>query len=181
MQRNFVETLIIPSTWREGGIGLHGATDTGFEWHAGVTTGLDLSKWNFTPASAQYRTALELAANSIAPMQATHQEMALANAGHLSEYAALNYRGVPGLTLGGTYFTGGVAPALPSLPDNQRVALWETHARYQPGKLDVEALYARGSFSNTAGTNAQFPGATNPIPSRFDGWSYAGRLAVVWR
>ena len=28
VQRNFVETLIIPSTWREGGLNLHG--DTGF-------------------------------------------------------------------------------------------------------------------------------------------------------
>ena len=26
VQRNFVESLIIPSTWREGGLGLHGTT-----------------------------------------------------------------------------------------------------------------------------------------------------------
>ena len=29
VQRNFVETLIIPSTWREGGFGLHGNTEIG--------------------------------------------------------------------------------------------------------------------------------------------------------
>ena len=29
VQRNFVETLIIPSTWREGGVGLHGNTQIG--------------------------------------------------------------------------------------------------------------------------------------------------------
>ena len=30
VQRNFVETLIIPSTWREAGINLHGTMDNGF-------------------------------------------------------------------------------------------------------------------------------------------------------
>jgi hypothetical protein len=170
VQRNFVETLIIPSTWREGGIALHGNTENGFEWQAGLTTGLDLSKWSFITASPPYRTALDLENNGIAPMQATHQELSLTNASHLSEFAALNYRGVPGLTVGGSYFTGGVVPALPSVANDERVALWETHARYQPGKLDLEALYARGSLSNTAAANAANSGANNPIPARFDGW-----------
>jgi hypothetical protein len=170
VQRNFVETLIIPSTWREGGLALHGDTDNGFDWQAGITTGIDLSKWNFTPEYAPYRTALELADSAIAPMQATHQELALANASHLSQYASINYRGVPGLTVGGFAFTGKTVPALATGPDNQRVTLWETHARYQPGKLDVEGLYAHGAFSNTAAANAAYPGTPNPLPARFDGW-----------
>ena len=180
VQRNFVETLIIPSTWREGGLALHGTTDSGFDWQAGLTTGLDLSKWTFTPEAPLYTNALMLEDNSVAPMQATHQEMALANASHLSEFAALNYRGVPGLTVGGSVFTGGVVPALPTIPDNQRVTLWETHARYQPGKLDLEALYARGSLSNTAAANAAFPGTPNPIPARFDGW-FTQAAYNVWQ
>lgn len=178
VQRNFVETLIIPSTWREGGLALHGATDNGFEWHAGLTTGVNLSKWNFVPEGALYNTALELEDNGVAPMQATHQEMALANAKHLSGFGALNYRGIPGVTLGGTYFTGTAVPASPSLPDNERVTLWEAHARYQPGKLDMEALYARGTISNTGVANAMFPGTPNPIPAGFDGWFVQGAYNV---
>jgi len=50
VQRNFVETLIIPSTWREGGFNVHGDTESGFSWNAGLTTGFDLSKWT-TPRS----------------------------------------------------------------------------------------------------------------------------------
>ena len=46
VQRNFVETLIIPSTWREGGLGLHGSNDIGLGWDVGVTTGLNLGGWN---------------------------------------------------------------------------------------------------------------------------------------
>ena len=60
VQRNFVETLIIPSTWREGGLGLHGNTDFGLSWDVGLTTGLDLGGWNENPEDPAYRTALEL-------------------------------------------------------------------------------------------------------------------------
>src|SRR5579862_5237682 len=58
VQRNFVETLIIPSTWREGGVSFFGNTESGISWNAGLTTGLDLSKWNFTPEFPTYTNAL---------------------------------------------------------------------------------------------------------------------------
>src|ERR1700720_4511268 len=61
VQRNFVETLIIPSTWREGGFNLHGDTRAGFGWNLGLTTGFNLSKWDFAPAFPPYTTALGLA------------------------------------------------------------------------------------------------------------------------
>src|SRR5437879_10068998 len=100
VQRNFVETLIIPSTWREGGFSLHGDTRSGFGWNVGLTTGFDVSKWDFTPALPPYTTALGLANSHAAPLPATHQELALANAHHLSQYAALGYYGIPALLLG---------------------------------------------------------------------------------
>ncbi|HEY6895158.1 MAG TPA: hypothetical protein VI258_13370, partial [Rhodanobacteraceae bacterium] len=33
VERNFVETAIIPSTWREGGLSLLGSTEGGFSWN----------------------------------------------------------------------------------------------------------------------------------------------------
>jgi hypothetical protein len=169
VQRNFVETLIIPSTWREGGVSVYGSTESGFDWNVGLTTGMDLSKWNFAPEAPLYTSAFELIANDVAPFQATHQELAMANAKRLSQYVSLNYRGTPGLTVGGTYFTGQAVPALPNI-GSQRTTLWETHVRYQPGKWDLSALYATGTISNAGAANAQFPGTANPMPSRFDGW-----------
>src|SRR3981081_680197 len=109
VQRNFVETLIIPSTWREGGFNLHGDTTAGFGWNLGLTTGFDLSKWDFAPAFPPYTTALGLANSHIAPLPATHQELALANAHHLSPYAALSYYGIPALLLGGAISSGEAA------------------------------------------------------------------------
>jgi hypothetical protein len=176
VQRNFVETLIIPSTWREGGFNLHGDTPIGISWNAGLTTGFDLSKWNYAPEFPQYTTALDLEDSDSAPLQATHQELALANAHDLSQYIALGYYGVPGLTLGAAISTGKAVkvPAPPNAPllGDQRVTLWETHARWTPAKFDLSALYAHGSISNLAAANASNPGSPNPIPSDFYGYFF---------
>jgi hypothetical protein len=182
VQRNFVETLIIPSTWREGGFNLHGDTQSGFGWNVGLTTGFDLSKWDFAPEFPQYTTALELEDNGSAPLQSTHQELALANAHDLSQYVALSYFGVPGLTVGGAVSTGKAAsvPAPPNAPiaGSQRVTLWEGHVRWTPDRFDLSALYARGTISNLAGTNASNPGSPNPIPSSFYGYYFQGAYDV---
>jgi len=169
MQRNFVETLIIPSTWREGGLSFHGDSDFGIAWSTGVTTGVNFGNWEFAPEFPQFTTALELANNGPAPLQATHQELALANARHLSQYVALNYFGLPGLDVGGAVFTGKAAQA-PGTVGDSRVTLWEGHARWTPGKFDLSALYAHGAISNVADANLANPGSPNPIPSAFYGY-----------
>jgi hypothetical protein len=183
VQRNFVETLIIPSTWREGGFNLHGDTPIGISWNAGVTTGFDLSKWNYAPEFPQYTTALGLEDSNSAPLQSTHQEMALANAHDLSQYVAVGYYGVPGLTLGAAISTGKAVkvPAPPNAPilGDERVTLWETHARWTPAKFDLSALYAHGSISNLAAANASNPGSPNPIPSDFYGY-FAQAAYGLW-
>ncbi|HWW32675.1 MAG TPA: porin [Steroidobacteraceae bacterium] len=174
VQRNFVETLIIPSTWREGGLGFHGDTAAGFGWNAGLTTGFDLSRWDFAPRSPPYGNALALEDNNVAPLQATHQELALASARKLSQYLALNYYGIPGLTLGAAVSSGDAAAGA------ERVTLWEGHLRWAPGRLDLQALYARGTISDTALANAANPGSPNPIPAAFYGY-YVQAAYQLWR
>jgi len=175
VQRNFVETLIIPSTWREGGVSLRGDTPLGLGWNLGLTTGFDLSKWQFDQTFPAYASALALANSGVAPLQATHQELALANARHLTQYAAVSYYGVPALEVGGAISTGkavGIpltAGSSTAQPD-PRVTLWEAHGRWTPGKLDLSALYARGSISDLAAANAAHRGAANPVPSSFYGY-----------
>lgn len=155
VERNRVETAIIPTTWREGGVRLTGNFDSGLSWDVGVSTGFDLSKWDAT-ASEGVET----------PLGSVHQELSLAKARDLSVFTALNWRGVPGLQLGGGLFTGGATQGQTST--QARVTLWEVHARWTPGDWDVSALYAGGSISGTAALNTTFVGGTL-IPKRFDG------------
>lgn len=169
VKRNFVETAIIPTTWREIGIGLTGSTDFGLRWDAGVTTGFDLTKWDATDAEA-----LE------SPLGAVHQEGQFAKAGNLALYGALNYNGQPGLNVGGGVFIGDVAQKQPDFASpNARLTLAEAHARWTPGNWDLSALYAIGSFSNVEQFNLTQVGNPYPVPKRFDGW-YAQAGYKAW-
>jgi len=176
VQRNFVETLIIPSTWREGGIALRGDTDGGLSWNVGITTGVNMANWDFNPSEPLYENAREL--DEAGPLQQTHQELAQANAEHLSQYVSLNYNGIPGLETGAFIFTG--LAAVPQGQPDQRVTLWETHARWRSGRSDLTALYARGSISNTASYNQLNPGGSNLMPAEFYGYYLQGAY-TVWQ
>ncbi len=163
--RNFVETAIIPSTWREGGVGLQGNSAVGLRWDVGVTTGFDLSRWD-----AGSSAGIE------SPLGSIHQELALARAKDLSGYLALQYTGINGLKLGGSIFAGGAGQGEPGFAGS-RVSLWETHARWQPGSWDLAALYARGHISGTAALNESLAGNPTLIPEDFFGWY----VEAAWR
>ena len=117
---------------------------------------MNLSEWDFAPEVPPYNNALQLINNGVAPLAASHQELQLANARYLSQYLALGYYGIPGLTLGAAISTGDAVPVTPApgapTPANPRVTLWEGHARLTPGKWDLQALYAHGHMSIAART-----------------------------
>ena len=156
--RNFVETAIIPTTWREGGIALQGNTDSGLRWDVGVTTGFDLSKWDATATEGQE-----------SPLGSIHQELVFAHAKDLSGFAALNYTGIAGLRAGASVFTGGASQGQPGLPSAD-ITLWEGHVRWTPGAWDFAGLYAHGQISGTREINATLVGNPTLIPQSFFGW-----------
>jgi hypothetical protein len=160
VERNFVETAIIPTTWREGGAGLYGSTSRGIAWDVGITTGFNLGNWDPTSTTGQE-----------SPLGSIHQELQNAKARDLSVYGALEYRGIPGWTAGASVFTGKIGQGDPavSLASNARTTLWEAHTRWTPGNLDLTALYAMGTISDTAALNLSFAGNPSPVPSEFWG------------
>ena len=165
--RNFVETLIIPTTWREGGVALQGNTEGGLRWDVGLTTGFNLAKWD-----QQSEEGLEEALGSI------HQELSLAKASDLSTFGALNWSGVPGLLVGGSIFTGNSGQDQPGF-DDHRITLTEAHGRYSPGNWDFSALYALGEISDSLDANLALSGGApdfgvSPVPEEFFGWYLEG-------
>jgi hypothetical protein len=169
VERNFVETAIIPSTWREGGLQAIGSFDSGITLQAGVSTGFDIGHWDYS-AESEGRES---------PLGSIHQELQLARARDLSAFGAVNWRGIPGLQLGGGVFTGGASHSQPGLPES-RVTLWDLHGRWTPGRWDLSALYASGTISNTAALNTLQVGNPTPVPSRFDG-GYVQAAYQLWR
>lgn len=164
VERNEVETRIIPSTWRELAVGLQGEVAPGLEYHAGVSSSPDAGKFS-GPASG---------------FRSMRQEGMKANANNLAVYGALNYRGLPGLLVGGGLFTGNTGqngasnPALKGV--DARLTLWELHSQYNWQNLQVRGLYARGTL-NDAGAVSDATGQV--APKAFYGW-YVEPAYTVW-
>lgn len=170
VERNFVETAIIPSTEREGGIALHGSVFDGWNYDVGLTTSFNLAAWDFNSSEGRE-----------SPLGAIHQELSLARAADFAEYAALNYNGLPGLTVGASVFEGGIGQKQPGFQaQDSRFLLWETHARWTPGRWNLQALYAHGSISNTQAVNLANIGSATPIPEAFHGW-YLQAAYKLWQ
>ena len=167
VERNFVETRIIPTTWREAGAQFVGTTDNGITWNAGVSTGFDLTKWDSRGSDGKE-----------SPLRSTHQAGQFAKAKDLSLFGAVNWRGVPGLLVGGSLFSGGAGHGQ-LIGGKPKVTIWDLHARWTPGKWDLAALYARGTISDTSKLNVLYAGDNTPIPSVFDG-GYVQVAYKVW-
>lgn len=167
VERNFVETAIIPTTWREGGLQATARFDPGITVQAGVTTGFDLNRWDAT--STEGRDS---------PLGSVHQELALARARDPAGHLALSWRGIPGLLLGAAGFAGNGTQGQPGKP-GALVAVWDVHARWTPGRWDLAALYARGTIGDTAALNAPLAGQPTLLPAVFDGW-YVQAAIRAW-
>lgn len=172
VERSEVETRILPTTWREGGIGIHGEVAQGLKYDVGITTGFNAGK--IDDPSTGYRSG--------------HQEMTKSRANDLSMYAALNYRGQPGLLVGGGIFSGntgqdgftdrGAVRQQPLLQGvKARLTLWDVHARYSVGNLDLQGLYAKGTLGDADAVGAATGVA---VAKSIYGW-YGQAAYHVWR
>jgi hypothetical protein len=168
VERNEVESRIIPSTWREIGLALQGRTIGGLEYNGGISTTPDASK--FSDASSGFKD-MRVKGNRV-------------TANEFGFFAGLNYRGVPGLLLGAGLWTGNTAQegqgkgeGASSLAGyDAKLTVWDVHARYSVAGFDLRALYAKGSLSDTAAINAAAndgAGLASPddaAPESFSGW-----------
>lgn len=174
VERPEVESRIIPTTWRELGMGLQGrGLDSALEYNAGVSTSLDAS---------QYKDA----SKAVRDMRTSASKAA---ANDLAVYGSLNYR-QPGWSVGGALFTGNTAQdgngatAKTALQGKDaRLTLWDIHGQADIGDLALRALYARGSLTDTLAINQAAglaPGSNKAAPKSFWGW-YGEAAYHVWK
>lgn len=166
VERNEIESRIIPSTWWEAGVGLYGEIVPGLNYQANITSSLDAAKFK-SDFSNGVRDGRRKVNSAVA------EDVAFSG--------ALNYSGVPGLLVGAAFFTGETGQdgaSSTKLKDvDARLTLWDVHARYQKDRLDLRALYAQGHLSDAdkiktaIGINAA---------EQFYGW-YAEAAYHVWK
>jgi hypothetical protein len=157
-QRPEVERLILPSTWRENGLGVYG--DLGpVAYRAYVVAGLDAS--GFT-ADEGIREGRQEGADSLA------EDLALT--------ARVDYEPAPGLLLGAAAFTGRTGQGDPAFA-GARLTLWDAHAEWNARGVHLRGVYAKGVLSDAEAVSlandpllAFDPSRGTAIGSRTKGW-----------
>lgn len=168
VERNEIETRIIPTTWWEGGVGLYGEVVPGLNYQLNLTSSPDASRFKKNDFSKGFRDG--------------RRKVSEAPAEDYAVSGALNYTGVPGLLVGAAFFTGNTGQDAATMQGiDGRLTLWDVHARYQKDRLDLRALYARGSLDDAAEINAALGNAAGTgVGESFYGW-YAEAAYQVWR
>ncbi len=146
VERPFVETTIIPTTWRELGFGFTGDLGRGFRYRAYLTSSLDASRFDAESGITEGRTA---------GFDASFRNPA--------KVARLEYAGVRRLTLGASFYSGHAGFNTPGV--NPRVTLGEFDGRYSFRRLDVRGLFANTWISRAAELNRRLEQNTGVNPN----------------
>ena len=166
-----VDTKIIPSTWREVGLGVSGDTSYGLNWDAALTTAPNLSKWD--PSSTEGRDR--------GPLQAIHGEGQFAAARDLGVVGALNWRGVPGLWVGSSVVYDSIGQHQPNfLGNDSKLLMLELHSRYQVGSWDFAGEFIRATISNTEALNGSFAASSVANPTLVPHLFYGGYVQAAY-
>jgi len=154
VRRPEVEQRIIPSTWREMGVGLFGRLGSDLEYRTYLMNGLRGKRFGAS-----------------SPLRSSRQKGNEALIEDVAWTARLDYTPspVPGLFLGGSLWLGnsGQNETIGGKKPDAFTTLWEIHGQYKFRELELRALGSWGHIDD-AGTLSSGLGET--IPERFYGW-----------
>jgi hypothetical protein len=135
-KRSFTENRIIPTTWRENGIGAFGNAGT-VSWRVYLMNSLDGAGF----AASGLRGGRQKGVHALA------ESLALA--------ARADYVGMPGLMVGASGFFGGTGQGreLNGTRVDANLLVWDVHLDYEAHGFDVRALVAGASLDDAAELN----------------------------
>ena len=141
VKRPDVETYLIPSTWHENGLTLHGKTDN-FNYTTGAVVALDMGL-------AEHDGAVEAdtyGKNWINNGRRGGYERN-AQTSNLAAVARLDYTGINGLLVGASFYTGEAGPSTNGKQVG-RLTLADLHAQYQNEGFKIKGLYTQAHLSH---------------------------------
>ena len=131
VNRTDVETRIIPSTWRENGVGIFGQIGEELEYNVYVVNGLNAVGFDQSG------------------LRGGRQKGNRALAEHIAFVTSLNYTPIPEVTVGGSFYVGGSGQdqrrtnmgVTRDIPDTM-TTIWEVHGTFERAGLHLESLFA---------------------------------------
>lgn len=165
--RPVTESRIIPSTWRENGVGVFAELED-VSLRAYLVNGLD-GTGGFSAAG----------------LRGGRQKGSEALAEDFAVAARADYTGQPGLVLGGSAYLGGSGqgaddPLNPGEEIGARTVIVEGHVGYRANGIDLRGLFALADVNDVESLNAVngFTGMAS-VGERLEGWYVQGGYDVL--
>lgn len=163
VERPFVETVIIPTTWFDAGVGIHGEVGQGFRYRAYAMAPLDSSGFSAEEGLRDGR-----------------QKGAESNASSLAGTGRLEYVGTPGLVLGTSFWSGDTG--FRDIRFDTSVTMWEFDGRYRVGELETRGLYAHAFLDGMGELNRSIQrtvGVSPNVAEEIRGFYLEGSYFVI--
>lgn len=146
VERPFVDTVIIPTTWFDTGVGVHGELGRGVRYRIYAMAPLDASR--FSAADG---------------LRGGRQKGAESNARRLAGAGRVEYVGTPGLVLGASVWSGATGFSTPRFDTG--LTLIEFDGRYRVGELEARGQYAHGFLDGMEELNRSVQRTTGVSPN----------------
>jgi hypothetical protein len=130
VERPFVDTVIVPTTWFETGVGIHGEVGRGWRYRAFVTAPLNAAEFSADEGIREGK-----------------QKGSQANAGRVGTSGRLEYVGLRGLTAGASWWAGRSGFEFRPRFDVP-VTLAEADARYSRNRFEGRLQFAQVWIDN---------------------------------
>jgi hypothetical protein len=135
VQRPFVDTVIVPTTWFEVGAGVHGEVGRGWRYRAYLASPLNAAEFDAEQG-----------------IRGGRQKGGETNAGRVAGTARVEYVGVRGLTIGGNVWSG--RSGFEFRPRFEvPVRVLGVDGRYSHHRLDLRGQFAQVNISNAGRLN----------------------------
>jgi hypothetical protein len=153
VERPFVDTVIIPTTWFEVGAGVHGVVGPGFRYRAFVMAPLD---------ATQFSAGEGLRGGAQSGVEAQVRNLALTG--------RLEYVGTRGLQVGASFWRGDTGFNVPRI--DTKTGLFEVDGRFSRGRLEARAQHVQVFNSGMGALNdalGRLTGVDPNIAERLEG------------
>ena len=159
VRRPGVENDVIPSTWRENGVGLYGRAGL-FAYQSYLVTGLS-ARSTLNPATDGFTGARGIRGGRTEGSNSFAEDLAWASRIDVK---------TPGVLAGGSFYVGEADQG--QVASNVPVSVWDLHAALEFRGAMVRALYAEGAVGNADAVDAAqgfTDAARNTVGSRLFG------------
>lgn len=168
VERHQVESVIIPSTWFEPGIGAFGRIPLG----------------DLAPGGIDYKVyllgSLDATQFRSSGIRNGRTKGFFSNAEEPAVAGRLAYSGIPDLDLGTSFYYGDAGYNVASTTTNKvSVLMYDFDAQYRWKRLDLRGLWARTHIGRTGELNRVVTAANQPVAERLEGYSLEAGLHLL--